>query len=41
MIVYKTINKINGKLYIGQDVNNDPNYFGSGILLNKAIKKNI
>lgn len=30
---------INGKIYIGQDSNNDNNYFGSGILLKKAIKK--
>lgn len=39
MIIYKTINKINDKFYIGKDTKNDPNYFGSGILLNRAIKK--
>jgi len=39
MIVYKTINLINGKIYIGQDSNNNPNYLGSGVLLLKALKK--
>ncbi len=39
MIVYKTINLINGKIYIGQDSKNDPEYLGSGLLLKKAIHK--
>jgi group I intron endonuclease len=39
MVIYETINKINGKRYIGKDKHNDPNYLGSGVLLNKAIKK--
>jgi group I intron endonuclease len=39
MIVYKTTNLINGKIYIGQDSNADPKYFGSGNLLKKAFKK--
>lgn len=39
MIIYKTINLINNKIYIGKDKNNNPNYFGSGILLKYAIKK--
>jgi len=39
MIVYKTINLINNKFYIGQDSKNNPNYLGSGLLLKKAINK--
>ena len=39
MIIYKTTNLINGKFYIGQDSKNNPNYFGSGLLLNRAIEK--
>ena len=39
MIIYKTTNLVNGKIYIGQDSNNNPNYYGSGTLLHKAIKK--
>jgi group I intron endonuclease len=39
--IYETINLKNGKIYIGQhkSKNWDSNYFGSGILLNRAIKK--
>lgn len=39
MIVYKTTNLINGKFYIGQDSNNNPEYIGSGTVLKQAIKK--
>lgn len=39
MQIYIITNKINGKIYIGQDSKDDPNYFGSGIVINKAIKK--
>jgi hypothetical protein len=39
MIVYITTNLINGKKYIGSDSKNNPNYLGSGVYLNKAIKK--
>lgn len=38
-VIYCTINKINQKKYIGSDVNNNPDYLGSGKLLNAAIKK--
>ena len=39
MIIYKTTNIINGKIYIGQDTKNNPNYFGSGKLIKNALKK--
>jgi group I intron endonuclease len=39
MIIYKTTNLINGKIYVGQDSKNNPKYLGSGIALNNAIKK--
>lgn len=38
-IIYKTTNLITGKIYIGQDSNNNPRYLGSGLLIKKAIKK--
>ena len=38
MVVYKTTNLINGKIYIGQDSNNNPYYLGSGKLIIKALK---
>lgn len=39
MIIYKTINLINNKSYIGKDHKNNPAYLGSGKLLKRAIKK--
>lgn len=39
MIIYKTTNLINGKIYIGQDSKNNSMYLGSGLILFKAIKK--
>lgn len=39
MVIYKTTNLTNKKIYIGQDSKNDPNYLGSGSLIKKAIKK--
>ena len=39
MIIYKTTNLKNGKIYVGKDKYNDPLYLGSGDLLGKAIKK--
>lgn len=39
MIIYKTTNKINGKIYVGKDAHNRPTYLGSGIILRRAIAK--
>jgi hypothetical protein len=39
MIIYKTINLITGKIYIGQDSKNNPNYYGGGLKIKHAIKK--
>jgi group I intron endonuclease len=39
MIIYKTTNLINGKIYIGQDSKNNPKYLGSGKIIKLAIKK--
>lgn len=39
MIIYKTINLLNNKIYIGQDYRNYPKYLGGGQLIKKAIKK--
>lgn len=39
MIIYKTTNLINEKIYIGKDKHNNPKYLGSGLSLQNAIKK--
>jgi group I intron endonuclease len=39
MIIYKTTNIINNKIYIGQDKFNNPKYLGSGLKLKRAILK--
>lgn len=39
MVIYKTTNLVNGKIYIGLDTKNDPMYLGSGKLLHRSIKK--
>lgn len=40
MYIYKTVNNINGKVYVGKSEKGfNPNYYGSGTLINKAISK--
>lgn len=39
MVIYKTTNLINGKFYVGKDQKNNPDYLGSGLVLNRAIIK--
>ena len=39
MQVYKITNLINSKIYIGKDTTSDPNYFGSGLIINRSFEK--
>jgi len=39
MIIYLTENLVNGKLYVGQNSNNNIKYLGGGTIIQKAIKK--
>lgn len=39
MTIYKTTNLMNGKIYVGQDSHDNPEYLGSGLLIKRAIKK--
>ena len=39
MVIYKTTNLVNGKIYIGKDKYNNPKYLGSGKILKLAINK--
>ena len=39
MIIYETTCLVNEKKYIGFDTNNNPDYFGSGLLISRAINK--
>lgn len=39
MIIYKTTNLINGKIYIGKAIEKSSGYLGSGKILKLAIKK--
>jgi hypothetical protein len=39
MLIYKTTNLINGKVYVGRQVHDNPNYIGSGKIIRRAIKK--
>jgi group I intron endonuclease len=39
MVVYKTTNLTNGKIYVGKDEFNNPSYLGSGYVLRLALEK--
>jgi hypothetical protein len=39
MQIYKITNLINHKIYIGKDTTSDTNYFGSGLLIKRALNK--
>lgn len=39
MIIYKTTNLINNKIYVGKDSYNNPSYLGGGKLIKRSIKK--
>jgi hypothetical protein len=39
MQIYKITNLINNKIYIGKDTSSSPDYFGSGLLINRAFIK--
>jgi len=39
MVVYKIVNLVNGKIYVGKDEFNSSKYFGSGYKLKPAIEK--
>ncbi len=39
MIIYKTVNVVNDKFYVGKDRYDNPEYLGSGLILRQAIRK--
>ena len=39
MVIYEIKNIINGKIYIGKDTTNSVLYYGSGVLIKRAIEK--
>jgi hypothetical protein len=39
MIIYKTTNLINGKIYVGKDVKNNHSYIGSGFIFRISVEK--
>ena len=39
MQIYKITNLVNNKIYIGKDTVSDKNYYGSGVLIKRAIEK--
>lgn len=39
MIIYETVNLLNGRRYIGKDSHNDSTYLGSGKIFKQALRK--
>lgn len=39
MQIYKITNLVNNKIYVGKDTTSDPNYFGSGLIISRSLKK--
>ena len=39
MVIYKITNLLDGMVYVGQDSKNRSSYFGSGLLIKRAIEK--
>jgi group I intron endonuclease len=39
MVIYKVTNLLNGMIYVGQDTKNRNSYYGSGLLIKRAISK--
>ena len=39
MIIYRVTNMLNGKIYVGKSIYDDPTYLGSGLLIKRAIEK--
>ena len=39
MEIYEVTNLVNNKIYIGKDTTNNPNYYGSGLLIKRALRK--
>ena len=38
-VIYKTVNLINGKIYVGRNKHNNPKYLGSGTIIQLAFQK--
>lgn len=39
MVIYKVTNLLSGKIYVGKDLHNNSEYFGSGLLIKQALRK--
>lgn len=39
MLIYKITNRLNGKIYVGQSIDDNPEYLGSGKLIKRSVEK--